>query len=135
MGEILSGYLIEIIFALFSSLVFWVIHHLSAEIKKYKELLDKQENEVLENILNTKLAPIENSLQSINTEVGNIKKQNAKYYATLLQHDCENYLNKGSVNQQEFNKTSELLHIYEGLGGNGRIHDLWAKVLQLPMKD
>lgn len=135
MAEILNGYLIEIIFALFSALVFWIIHHLSAEVKKYKDLLEKQESEVWENTINTKLRPIEESLQSINTEIGTIKRQSVKYYATLLQHDFENYLEKGFISNQEFNKTSELLHIYEGLGGDGRIHDLWEKVLRLPSKE
>lgn len=131
----LSGYWLEILFSLISGLIFWVIHHLSGEIKKYKKMLDEQQNEVLENLINTKLTPIEENLKSINEEIRNIKQQNVRYYAALLRSDCQSYLNKGYLSQKEFNKTSELIHIYEGLGGNGTIHDLWHRVNDLPLKD
>lgn len=131
----LNGYWLEIIFGLISALIFWIIHYLQAEIKKYKKLLDEKEDEATKNLIAESLAPIEESLTSINQQIGNIKKQNIKYYGTLLSHDCQYYLNKGFITEKEFNKTSEILHIYEGLGGDGHIHDLWQKVIVLPLKD
>ena len=121
--------------SLISALIFWIIHHLVGEIKKYKKLADNQENEVLENIITQKLKPIEEHLARIDEEIRNDKEQNKKYYATLLQDECRSYIKRGYVTSKEFAKTSELLHIYEKLGGNGKIHDIWQKVLSLPVKD
>ncbi len=135
MGWDLSGYWLEILFSLISALIFWVIHHLSGEIKKYKKLAENQENEVLENIITAKLKPIEEHLIKIDEEIKNTKEQNKKYYATLLQDECRSYIKRGYVTSKEFAKTSELLHIYENLGGNGKIHDLWQKVLSLEVRD
>lgn len=96
----------------------------------------------MENLITSKLEPIKNDIgliihriDSYDIKARHELEQNAKYYGILLQDDCEKFLNRGYITHKEFNKTSELLHIYEGLGGDGKIHDLWQKVINLPLRD
>lgn len=141
MSEGLNGYWLEIIFGLISALIMWIIHRLSSEVNKYKKLLDKKENEELEKTITEKLKPIHEDIKAIREQMATYDlkarhevEQNMKYYAILLQDDCEYYVSRGYVTHKEFNRLAELLHIYEELGGDGKIHDLYHKVLNLPVR-
>lgn len=140
--EGLNAYWLEILFGLVSAAVMWVIHRLSKEVNRYKELLENKENADFIAIVDDKMKPVLDKIDKLNDQMGDCKKkfdhnmeQNIRYYGTILQNDCENYISRGYITHKEFNELAELLHIYEELGGDGKIHDLYQKVMMLPAEE
>lgn len=140
--EHLNAYWLEILFGLISAAIMWVIHRLSKEIAHYKELLENKENADFIAIVDDKLKPVMAQLDQLNNQMKDCKhkfenntEQSVRYYGTILQDDCENYISRGYITHKEFNKLAELLHIYEELGGDGKIHDLYQKVMALPAEE
>lgn len=140
--ENLNAYWLEIIFGLVSAAIMWVIHRLYKEVRRYKELLENKENADFIAIVDDKLKPVMEKIDGLTKQMAECKikfdnniEQNIKYYGTLIQDDCEKYIVRGYVTNKEFNKLAELLHIYEDLGGDGKIHDLYQKVMALPAEE
>lgn len=140
--EGLSAYWLEILFGIIAAAIMWVIRRLYKEVEKYKELLEKKENADFIAIVDDKLKPVLEQIGQINDQMQQCKvrfenntEQNIRYYGTLLQDDCENYIGRGFITHKEFNKLAELLHIYEELGGDGKIHDLYQRVMKLPVEE
>jgi hypothetical protein len=111
-------------------------------VTRYKELLEKKENADFIAIVEDKLKPVSKQLDELHTQMNDCKakfehnaEQNVRYYGTILQDDCEEYISRGYITHKEFNKLAELLHIYEELGGDGKIHDLYQKVMLLPAEE
>lgn len=140
--EGLNAYWLEILFGLISAGVMWVIHRLYKEVTRYKELLENKENADFIAIVDDKMKPLIAQIEQLRNQMTDCKQkfennaeQNVRYYGTILQDDCENYISRGYITHKEFNKLAELLHIYEELGGDGKIHDLYQKVMMLPAEE
>lgn len=137
----LEKYWLELIFGLISAGALAFCKYLHTQLKDYKKLLEKREDEHIEKTIDEKLKPIQDQIRELEfyiTEVANKEKADmSKIVASWgfrITQLCELYLEQGYFTHSQYIQLVEMYNLYSALGGNGKVKEYFEKTAQLQMK-
>lgn len=137
----LEKYWLELIFGLISAGALAFCKYLHTQLKDYKKLLEKREDEHIEKTIDEKLKPIQEQIRELEfyiTEVANKEKADmSKIVASWgfrITQLCELYLEQGYFTHSQYIQLVEMYNLYSALGGNGKVKEYFEKTAQLQMK-
>ena len=137
----LEKYWLELIFGLISAGAIAFCKYLHTQLKDYKILLEKREDEHIEKTIDEKLKPIQDQIKELEfyiAEVANKEKADmSKIVASWgfrITQLCELYLEQGYFTHSQYIQLVEMYNLYSALGGNGKVKEYFEKTAQLQMK-
>lgn len=137
----LEKYWLELIFGLISAGALAFCKYLHTQLKDYKNLLEKREDEHIEKTIDEKLKPIQDQIRELEfyiAEVANKEKADmSKIVASWgfrITQLCELYLEQGYFTHSQYIQLVEMYNLYSALGGNGKVKEYFEKTAQLQMK-
>ena len=137
----LEKYWLELIFGLISAGAIAFCKYLHTQLKDYKNLLEKREDEHIEKTIDEKLKPIQDQIKELEfyiAEVANKEKADmSKIVASWgfrITQLCELYLEQGYFTHSQYIQLVEMYNLYSALGGNGKVKEYFEKTAQLQMK-
>lgn len=137
----LEKYWLELIFGLISAGAIAFCKYLHTQLKDYKNLLEKREDEHIEKTIDEKLKPIQDQIRELEfyiAEVANKEKADmSKIVASWgfrITQLCELYLEQGYFTHSQYIQLVEMYNLYSALGGNGKVKEYFEKTAQLQMK-
>lgn len=109
MNEFLSSHLVEIIFGLISAGALAFCKYLHSQIKKYKKLLDEEDEKKVNKIIDNKIEPIVNEIEEIRkyarevaiTEKSHMDLIISSYRFRLIQL-CKEYIKQGYITDYQY---------------------------------
>ena len=141
MPVLLQKYWLELIFGLISAGAIAFCKYLHTQLKDYKNLLEKREDEHIEKTIDEKLKPIQDQIRELEfyiAEVANKEKADmSKIVASWgfrITQLCELYLEQGYFTHSQYIQLVEMYNLYSALGGNGKVKEYFEKTAQLQMK-
>lgn len=136
----ITEHLIEIFFGLISAGALAFCKHLSNELKNYKALLEKKEDDELTETIETRLEPIKEELEQLRKyirDTANLEKSHVDLivssYRFRLVQLCREYLKQSYMTQSQYEQLVEFFKVYRGLGGNGQAEEYYNKAIELPI--
>lgn len=105
---------ISLIFGLISTGAVAYCRFFYKKFKQFEELEQEKNREEIEELINSKISPLENA-QSTSSQNFIIIRDFYKFHLIEL---CKFHLDKGFMSSEEYAKLSEMWKVYEGLGGN-----------------
>lgn len=108
------------------------------QIKNYKKLLKKDEEQKIDEHIEEKIQPIIEDMEGLRNYVREVDK-NEKHkidliiqsYRFRLSQLCRIYLKQGYMTFEQYDQLNEFYHLYVGLGGNGEAKALYERVVKL----
>ena len=141
MTEFLSTYWANILLSLVTAGALAFCRWTWKQMKNYKALLDEQENEVYDERIEEKLAPVIEEIEKLREYVRQVDT-NEKHkidliidsYKFRLTQMCRLYIKQGYMTQDQYDQLTEFYKLYEALGGNGQAKQYFDKTITLPIK-
>lgn len=131
---LLEKYWLELVFGLISAGALGFCKYLLSQIKDYKKILEQREQDVVVQTIDEKLEPVLNEIKQLELyidEVANKEKQDISKilasWAFRITQLCELYLEQGYMLQSQYIQLVEMFSLYQELGGNGKIKELFDK--------
>lgn len=139
----LNSYVLNVIFGLISAGLLAFCRHLNKKLKDYQSLLEKQEHEDIEDIINKKLEPIQESIKLLKVYIDEVaakgevlRTETIASWGYRITQLCELFLKQKYMTQDQYAQLREMYDIYVHLGGNGKIKALYLKTTEtLEVKD
>ena len=141
MTEFLSTYWANILLSLVTAGALAFCRWTWKQMKNYKALLDEQENEIYDERIEEKLAPVIEEIEKLREYVRQVDT-NEKHkidliidsYKFRLTQMCRLYIKQGYMTQDQYDQLTEFYKLYEALGGNGQAKQYFDKTITLPIK-
>lgn len=137
----IAEHLVEIIFGLISAGALAFCKYLSNQIKNYKVLLEKKENDELTETIESRLEPIKEEIEQLRKyirDTANLERSHVELivssYRFRLVQLCREYLKQGYMTQSQYEQLVEFFKVYRGLGGNGQAEEYYNKAIELPIR-
>lgn len=137
----ITEHLLEIIFGLISAGALAFCKYLFSQVKKYKALLEKEEDNDLNEAIDARLQPIQQEIEQLRKYIldSEALQQNhldliiSSYKFRLVQL-CREYLKQGYMTQDQYEQLMEFYKVYHGLGGNGQAQEYYEKTMDLEIR-
>lgn len=136
-----TEHFLEILFGLISAGALAFCKYLSKELKNYKALLEKQENEDLNEAIETRLQPVKEEIEELRKHIIDSEEANRAHldliissYRFRLVQLCRLYLQQEYMTQEQYDQLTEFYKVYHGLGGNSQAQEYYEKVMELPIR-
>lgn len=133
----LNSYILNVIFGLISAGLLAFCKHLSNQLKDYKNLLEKRENDIVSDSIDKKLEPIQKEIKELKAyidEVANkgdfLRTETVAAWGFRIAQLCEIYFNQGFMTHSQYIQLVEMYNLYSELGGNGKIKDIFTTTTQ-----
>ena len=140
MANLLAKYWLELLFALITAGALSFCKYTWARMKKYKELIDKTNDEHLIVVIDQRIQPIKQELQDLSDMLAdaiddeqNLKQNLLGSYRFRLMQLCKIYIRQKYITQDQYDQLSEFFKIYELLGGNGQAKEYYERAIELPI--
>lgn len=137
----IAEHLVEIIFGLISAGALAFCKYLSNQIKNYKVLLEKKEDDELTETIESRLEPIKEEIEQLRKyirDTANLERSHVELivssYRFRLVQLCREYLKQGYMTQSQYEQLVEFFKVYRGLGGNGQAEEYYNKAIELPIR-
>ena len=135
-------YIIEIALAVVTAGVLGFCGYLGKQLKKYKSLLQSEQENKTEEVIDRKIQPVIDEIEELRdyirktekTEEHHMKLIISSYKFRLVQL-CKIYLRQGYMTQDNYDQLSEFYRLYTSLGGNGQAKEYFEKTCELPIKE
>lgn len=131
---------IEILFGLIAAGALGFCKYLGKQLKNYKVLLDKQDDEHLKEVIDKRLEPIKQDLVDLRELLSDaihdeeaLKDSLVGSYRFRLMQLCKIYIRQKYMTQEQYDQLSEFFKVYELLGGNGQAKALYERAIELPI--
>ena len=131
---------IEILFGLIAAGALAFCKYLGKQLKNYKVLLDKQDDEHLKQVIDKRLEPIKQDLDDLRELISDaihdeeaLKDSLVSSYRFRLMQLCKIYIRQKYMTQEQYDQLSEFFKVYELLGGNGQAKALYERAIELPI--
>ena len=137
-----TEHLLEIFFGLVSASALALCRYLQKQVEKYKDLLEKQKHEDLNEAIQAQLSPIISDIKQLRDEMQMQEEGNkahldliiASYRFRLIQL-CRAYLKQEYMTQDQYDQLTEFYKVYHGLGGNGQAKEYYERAIDLPIRN
>lgn len=133
----LDSYVLNVIFGLISAGLLALCRHLNKKLKDYQLLLEKQEYEDIEDIINKKLEPIQESIGVLKAYINEVaskgevlRAETISSWGYRITQLCELYLKQKYMTQEQYAQLREMYDTYVHLGGNGKTKALYLKTTE-----
>ncbi len=73
------------------------------------------------------------NLKAVEKDFKNLREQDVQFFKFQLINACKTYLSQGWMTQYQFDRLSDLHHIYNKLGGNAQGDSYYEKAIKLPI--
>lgn len=141
MLSFITTHLLEIIFGLISAGALAFCKYMHGQLKKYKKLLEKEEDIELENIIQSHIEPVNKCIDSIIEQIQTLQENEkshidliiASYRFRLIQL-CKDCIKQGYITQEQYDQLTEFYKIYHALGGNGQAKEYYETAIGLDIK-
>lgn len=132
----------EILLSLATAGALGACRYFIGQMKKYKTLLEKQDNNELDHRIETKTEPIVEEIEQLRDYIRNMETEDKKKmdlilssYKFRLTQLCKQYLHRGQMTTAEYEQLNEFYTVYSGLGGNGQAKDYYEKAVKVDIVD
>lgn len=137
----ITTHFLEIIFGLISAGALAFCKYMYGQLKKYKELLEKEEDTELENEIESHIKPINERIDSLMQQIQNLQENEknhidliiASYRFRLIQL-CKDCIKQGHITQEQYDQLTEFYKIYHALGGNGQAQEYYETAIGLDIR-
>lgn len=137
----INSHFLEIILGLVSAGALTFCRYMYSQLKKYRELLDKEEDVELEKVIDSRLAPFKQEIDNLkkwiqkdeDKEKAHMNLIISSYRFRLLQL-CKDAINQGFLTQYQYDQLTEFYKVYHGLGGNGQVKEYYEKAIELDIQ-
>lgn len=137
-----ANHWIEILFGLIATGSLGFCKYLGKQLKNYKTLLNKEDDEHLIQVIDKRLTPIKQDLEDLRELIGDaihdeeeLKTSLVSSYRFRLMQLCKIYIRQKYMTQEQYDQLSEFFKVYELLGGNGQAKALYERAIELPIVD
>lgn len=138
MADFIAKYWLEFLFSIIVAVLGIIQRKLQKELKAYKTLVRKEQQEKLEQQIDLKLEPILEDIEEIRKHVTERDLENdtkinlivSSYRFRLIQL-CKIYLKQGYLTTEQYEQINEFYDLYFKLGGNGQAKEFYDQVLKL----
>ena len=138
MADFIAKYWLEFLFSIIVAVLGIIQRKLQKELKAYKTLVRKEQQEKLEQQIDLKLEPILEDIEEIRRHVTERDLENdtkinlivSSYRFRLIQL-CKIYLKQGYLTTEQYEQINEFYDLYFKLGGNGQAKEFYDQVLKL----
>ena len=142
MANFIAEHLIEIFFGLVSAGALAFCKYTHKQMKNYRRLLEEQENQRLEETIESRLEPILVEIEELRKyirDVGQVEKSHmdlivSSYRFRLIQL-CKEFIRQGYMTQNQYDQLTEFYKLYTALGGNGQAKEYYETTIKLPVHD
>ena len=142
MADFIAKYWLEVLFGIIVAILGVIQKKLQKELKAYKALVKKEQQEKLEQQIDLKLEPILEDIEEIRKHVTERDMENdtklnliiSSYRFRLIQL-CKIYLKQGYLTTEQYEQINEFYDLYFKLGGNGQAKEFYEQVLKLEICD
>ena len=142
MADFIAKYWLEVLFGIIVAILGIIQKKLQKELKAYKALVKKEQQEKLEQQIDLKLEPILEDIEEIRKHVTERDMENdtklnlivSSYRFRLIQL-CKIYLKQGYLTTEQYEQINEFYDLYFKLGGNGQAKEFYEQVLKLEICD
>lgn len=131
---------VEILFGLIAAGALGFCKYLGKQLKNYKTLLDKQDDEHLLLVIDKRLEPVKQDLEDLKDLLASavhdeeeLKNSLVSSYRFRLMQLCKIYIRQKYMTQEQYDQLSEFFKVYELLGGNGQAKALYERAIELPI--
>ena len=73
-------------------------------------------------------------LKEVEEDFQNLREQDVQFYKFQLINACKTYIAQGWMTQYQFDRLSDLHHIYNKLGGNAQGDSYYERAVRLPIR-
>ena len=141
MADFIAKYWLEFLFSIIVAVLGIIQRKLQKELKAYKTLVRKEQQEKLEQQIDLKLEPILEDIEEIRKHVTERDLENdtkinlivSSYRFRLIQL-CKIYLKQGYLTTEQYEQINEFYDLYFKLGGNGQAKEFYDQVLKLEIR-
>lgn len=141
MADFIAKYWLEFLFSIIVAVLGIIQRKLQKELKAYKTLVRKEQQEKLEQQIDLKLEPILEDIEEIRRHVTERDLENdtkinlivSSYRFRLIQL-CKIYLKQGYLTTEQYEQINEFYDLYFKLGGNGQAKEFYDQVLKLEIR-
>ena len=141
MADFIAKYWLEFLFSIIVAVLGIIQRKLQKELKTYKTLVRKEQQEKLEQQIDLKLEPILEDIEEIRRHVTERDLENdtkinlivSSYRFRLIQL-CKIYLKQGYLTTEQYEQINEFYDLYFKLGGNGQAKEFYDQVLKLEIR-
>lgn len=141
MADFIAKYWLEFLFSIIVAVLGIIQRKLQKELKAYKILVRKEQQEKLEQQIDLKLEPILEDIEEIRKHVTERDLENdtkinlivSSYRFRLIQL-CKIYLKQGYITTEQYEQINEFYDLYFKLGGNGQAKEFYDQVLKLEIR-
>ena len=138
MADFIAKYWLEFLFSIIVAVLGIIQRKLQKELKAYKTLVRKEQQEKLEQQIDLKLEPILEDIEEIRRHITERDLENdtkinlivSSYRFRLIQL-CKIYLKQGYLTTEQYEQINEFYDLYFKLGGNGQAKEFYDQVLKL----
>ena len=142
MADFIAKYWLEVLFGIIVAILGIIQKKLQKELKAYKALVKKEQQEKLEQQIDLKLEPILEDIEEIRKHVTERDMENdtklnlivSSYRFRLIQL-CKIYLKQGYLTTEQYEQINEFYDLYFKLGGNGQAKEFYEQDLKLEICD
>lgn len=141
MADFIAKYWLEFLFSIIVAVLGIIQKKLQKELKAYKTLVRKEQQEKLEQQIDLKLEPILEDIEEIRRHVTERDLENdtkinlivSSYRFRLIQL-CKIYLKQGYLTTEQYEQINEFYDLYFKLGGNGQAKEFYDQILKLEIR-
>lgn len=130
MIEWLTKYWLEVLFSGVIAAFGYMLKRFQGEMKRYRDLLDSQEQSNYTQMVEQKLQPVDKRVKHLEKDIEFIVDSYRFRIITL----CQLAIDKGYMSQADFDQLTEMFKLYTSLGGNGQAAEYYTKAKALPIK-
>ena len=137
-----AAHLWEVFFGLIAAGSLAFCKYLHNQLKNYKQLLEKKDNEELRKTILDEVSPILDEVHRLAKELQKTEQDEndrqelfLDYYRFRLIQLCRAYLRQQYITQDQYDSLNEFFKLYHGLHGNGQAEEYYDKAMALPIKD
>lgn len=141
MADFIAKYWLEFLFSIIVAVLGIIQKKLQKELKAYKTLVRKEQQEKLEQQIDLKLEPILEDIEEIRRHVTERDLESdtkinlivSSYRFRLIQL-CKIYLKQGYLTTEQYEQINEFYDLYFKLGGNGQAKEFYDQILKLEIR-
>ena len=138
----LAQYWPEILLSLATAGALGACKYFIGQMKKYKTLLEKQDDDELDRKIESKAEHIIEEIEQLRAYIRDFEQEDKRKmdlilssYKYRLVQLCKDYLQKGQMTTREYAQLNEFYTVYTGLGGNGQAKEYYEKAIKLDVAD
>lgn len=132
----------EILLSLATAGALGACKYFIGQMKKYKTLLEKQDDDELDKKIETQTEHIVEEIEQLRAYIRGVEQEDKRKmdlilssYKFRLVQLCKDYLQKGQMTTREYAQLNEFYTVYTGLGGNGQAKDYYEKAVKVDIVD